>query len=70
QAVQWLQTLFREVSPQALATTKQMLDVLPLLPLAKALEEAARLNAEARSTEDCRKGIAAFLNKTTPDWLS
>ncbi|MCX7650443.1 MAG: enoyl-CoA hydratase/isomerase family protein, partial [Flavobacteriales bacterium] len=47
QAVQWLQTLFREVSPQALATTKQMLDVLPLLPLAKALEEAARLNAEA-----------------------
>ncbi|MCS6980507.1 MAG: enoyl-CoA hydratase-related protein [Flavobacteriales bacterium] len=70
QAVQWLQTLFREVSPQALATTKQMLDVLPLLPLAKALEEAARLNAEARSTEDCRKGIAAFLNKTTPDWLT
>lgn len=70
QAVQWLQTLFREVSPQALATTKQMLDALPLLPLAKALEEAARLNAEARSTEDCRKGIANFLNKTTPDWLT
>lgn len=67
-AIEILNTLYREVSPQAFATTKQMLDTLPLMSLCRALEEAARLNAEARSTKDCRKGIAAFLNKTPLNW--
>ena len=29
-----------------------------------------KTNADARSTEDCRRGIAAFLNKEKIDWTS
>lgn len=67
-ALEILHTIYKEVSPQAFATTKQMLDTLPLMSLSQALEEAARLNAEARNTEDCKKGIAAFLNKIPMVW--
>jgi len=38
------------------------------LPLAVALEHAATMNAEARATDDCKKGIAAFLNKEKISW--
>ncbi|MCS6981651.1 MAG: enoyl-CoA hydratase-related protein [Flavobacteriales bacterium] len=65
-----LQKIYREVSPAAYATTKHMLDALPLMPLDQALEEAAQLNAQARMTEDCRRGVAAFLNKKALDWNS
>lgn len=67
-ALEVLDAVYKEVSPQAFATTKNMLDTLPLMSLPQALEEAARLNAEARSTEDCKKGIAAFLSKTPWVW--
>jgi methylglutaconyl-CoA hydratase len=68
QALEILHIIYKEVSPQAYATTKQMLDTLPLMSLSQALEEAARLNAEARNTEDCKKGIAAFLDKMPIVW--
>lgn len=29
---------------------------------------AAKMNAESRSNQDCKDGIAAFLNKETPNW--
>ncbi|TDK44799.1 enoyl-CoA hydratase/isomerase family protein [Algoriphagus formosus] len=29
---------------------------------------AAKMNAESRSHQDCKDGIAAFLNKETPNW--
>ena len=32
------------------------------------LEQAALANAQARAHEDCKKGIAAFLSKTKPNW--
>jgi len=64
----FLHKLFREVSPQAFSITKKMIDKLPLMPLHEALQEAARLNAEARMTEDCKRGIAAFLSKTPIIW--
>lgn len=69
-ALEHLQKIYREVSPAAYATTKQMLDALPLMTLEKALEEAALLNAQARTTGDCRRGIAAFLKKEPLDWNS
>jgi methylglutaconyl-CoA hydratase len=34
----------------------------------EALEYAASLNAEARSSADCIKGIDAFLNKEKIKW--
>jgi methylglutaconyl-CoA hydratase len=36
--------------------------------LAEGLSYASRLNALARSTDDCRAGVAAFLGKTDPPW--
>ena len=36
--------------------------------LAEGLSYAARLNAFARSTDDCKAGVAAFLGKTDPPW--
>lgn len=38
------------------------------LSLEKALSYAAEMNAKARGTEDCKKGIAAFLNKENLKW--
>ena len=36
--------------------------------LDEGLQYAAEQNAMARNSEDCKKGIAAFLNKETPSW--
>jgi methylglutaconyl-CoA hydratase len=38
------------------------------LPLEEALNYAARMNADARGTADCKKGIAGFLNKQMLEW--
>ncbi|MHC4848280.1 MAG: enoyl-CoA hydratase/isomerase family protein [Planctomycetota bacterium] len=55
-----------KASPQAVATTKKIF--LDLRPLVEGLGLAAELNAQARATEDCREGIAAFLQKRDPSW--
>lgn len=34
----------------------------------RSLDLAALANAQARAHEDCKKGIAAFLSKTKPNW--
>jgi methylglutaconyl-CoA hydratase len=38
------------------------------LRLEDALNLAATMNAKARATDDCKKGIAAFLNKQEIRW--
>lgn len=60
--------LIKSNSLQAMTTTKQMIAEVQSLPLEDALKYAARMNANARGTEDCRKGIGSFLNKQTPEW--
>ncbi len=60
--------LSRETSGSAVALTKELLAELPGMSLRDALDYAARLNARARATDDCKAGIAAFLNKTEPPW--
>jgi methylglutaconyl-CoA hydratase len=50
------------------AHTKRLFVALRHLPLAEALRTAAEENARARSTEDCREGIDAFLEKREPRW--
>jgi len=56
-------------SSESIARTKRlMLDIVGL-PLDAAMEHAARANAEARETADCRRGIDTFLaTKKTPRW--
>ena len=64
----YAQRLCRENSAQSMEVTKEMLARLPELPLEEGLRYAAQRNAEARGSEDCRKGIAAFLNKEKIGW--
>ena len=62
------QELAAETSGSAVALTKRLLADVPGMSLAEALDVAARLNAQARSTNDCRAGVRAFLEKTAPPW--
>lgn len=60
--------LISQNSGQSMALTKEMIGKVQELPLEEALAYAASKNAQARATEDCRKGIASFLNKEPLQW--
>ena len=60
--------LATETSASAVALTKRLLADVPSMGVAEGLSYAARLNALARATDDCRAGVAAFLGKTDPPW--
>lgn len=56
-------------SSQSIAATKRLLLELPGRSLSDALAHAAEVNAAARATDDCRRGIAHVLDhKTPPAW--
>ncbi len=55
------------VSQQSIAGIKKMMRNLPF-DRSEALNYAAEMNAHARATTDCRKGIDAFLNKEKITW--
>jgi methylglutaconyl-CoA hydratase len=55
-------------SGQSMKLTKQMIAQVQSLPLDQALNYAAEMNAKARGTDDCRRGIAAFLSKEKLTW--
>lgn len=60
--------LCKHSSSQSIAATKQMLAKVPELPLLEAIDYAAEMNAQTRASEDCKKGIDAFLNKEKLSW--
>ena len=51
------------VSRSAVITSKKLLYEMDSLHFDDAMEAGAKANAEARMSEDCRKGIARFLEK-------
>lgn len=55
-------------SAQSMATTKQMIAAVQSMSLEQALDHVAQLNAQARASSDCQRGIAAFLNKEKIIW--
>jgi methylglutaconyl-CoA hydratase len=58
-------------SSESIARTKRLLLGILGRPLDEALDLAARANAEARGTADCRRGIDTFLeSKKSPVWRS
>lgn len=65
---QFARRLCTENSAQSMETTKEMLARIPEMPLEDSLRYAARMNAEARTSDDCRRGIAAFLAKEKITW--
>lgn len=62
--------LITQNSSQAMASVKQMMARVQSMSLEEGLDYAAESNARARTTSDCRKGIAAFLSKEPVDWGS
>ncbi len=63
-----VQQLVTTASGASLAATKKLIDQVQGRSLSEALEYAARENAAARATDDCKKGIAAFLQKEDLTW--
>lgn len=62
------QQLISTASGQSLTATKKLIDQVQGRPLTEALDFAAQENAKARATDDCKKGIDAFLNKKDLKW--
>ena len=60
--------LCKSNSGQAMASTKALLAQSGELPLNELLLLAGETNAQARASADCKRGIAAFLNKEKISW--
>lgn len=56
------------VSGQSVVLTKQLIHSAQNLSLEESLDEAIRLNVQTRSSADCKKGIASFLDKKKMEW--
>lgn len=65
---QFAQMLITQNSAQSMQLTKQLIHEVQNLSLNEALNFAANQNAKARATDDCKKGIASFLNKQDIKW--
>lgn len=60
--------LIKETSAESIALTRKMIAEIQDLPAAQALDYAARQNAQARASADCKRGINAFLAKEEIRW--
>jgi methylglutaconyl-CoA hydratase len=60
--------LAEKTSGDSLRLTKKLINKVQGTDLETALNYAANLNAEARSTPDCKRGVSAFLNKKKIIW--
>ncbi len=60
--------LASQCSGEAIAMTKKLIARVQDLPLPEALNLAAASNAEARAGKECKRGVAAFLNKEKINW--
>lgn len=60
--------MVRQSSPSSMGLIKELLARLHGMSTADALDYAANLNALTRMTDDCKKGIEAFLKKEPIRW--
>jgi methylglutaconyl-CoA hydratase len=60
--------LISKNSAASMKLTKSLLSNIGQLKLEEAMDYAAQINSEARSTEDCVKGIGAFLTGESLSW--
>ncbi len=56
-------SVYEKTSRSAVELTKQLLYKMDALEFDEALDQGSKINAKARMTEDCQKGIAKFLQK-------
>jgi len=62
------QDLIAETSPESVKFAKEMLSNIYSMGLNQAIEYAKSMNSISRLTEDCKKGINAFLKKEKIRW--
>ncbi len=62
------QKLCTQNSAQSMSLTKEMIGKIQEMNLEDALYYASEMNAKARASEDCKKGIGAFLKKEKIEW--
>lgn len=62
------QKLCAENSQQSMELTKEMIANVQEMSLKKGLNYAAEMNANARNSADCKKGISSFLHKEKLTW--
>lgn len=62
------QKLVLKNAGSSMALTKEMIAAIQSMELNEALDYAARKNATARESADCKKGISAFLEKRKIEW--
>ncbi len=60
--------LVKSTSGESVKLTKELLTSITGKSLDEQLDLAAKANAEARGTDDCKAGIKAFLNKEKISW--
>lgn len=60
--------LCNTASAQSLSLVKKMIAELHHQSITEGLQYAAEMNAHARQTDDCKKGIASFVNKEKLVW--
>ena len=65
---EFVQQLIQLNSGNSLALTKKLLAQNAGKTLEQAMEQAIDINVEARQSEPCRQGVAAFLNKESLRW--
>lgn len=65
---QFAEKLARSNSGTSMALTKKMIAEVQGMSVENALNYAAACNAKARASEDCKRGIAAFLAKEELSW--
>lgn len=68
EVIDFANKLIKNNSGQAMALTKIMIGEVQSMKLEDALEYAASMNVAARASNDCKKGIQAFLNKEDLSW--
>lgn len=61
-------TLITSNSAHAMMLTKQMIASVQSMKLEDALIFASKMNANARGSDDCKKGVVAFVNKEKITW--
>ena len=62
------QSLVKTASADSLGLTKKLINGVSDKSISEGFKWAAEMNAKARETNDCKKGIAAFLNKEKMNW--
>lgn len=65
---EFAEKLVEKNSANSMRATKLLLRNIHREEREQKLLLAAKMNAESRSHQDCKDGIAAFLNKETPNW--